>query len=104
MKKVMAILQAHGLQADIKKSEFGVTKTKFLGFIVGTDGIEVDPKKISVIHDWQYATNVRGVQSYLGFCNFYRRFIQDYSRIAKPLTLLTRKDVLFKFGRECEEA
>jgi hypothetical protein len=104
VKKIMAILQAHGLQADIKKSEFGVTKTKFLGFIVGTDGIEVDPEKISVINDWQYATNVRGVQSYLGFCNFYRRFIQDYSRIARPLTLLTGKDVPFKFSRGCEEA
>lgn len=104
VKKIMTILQAHGLQADIKKSEFGVKKTKFLGFIVGVNGVEVDPEKISVIHKWQYAENVRGVQSYLGFCNFYRRFIKDYSRIARPLTALTGKDVTFAFDQKCKDA
>jgi hypothetical protein len=104
VKKIMSILQAHGLQADIKKSEFSVTKTKFLGFLVGVDGIEVDPEKISVIKNWQYPENVRGVQSYLGFCNFYRRFIKDYSRIVRPLTLLTGKDIPFAFTRDCKQA
>lgn len=104
VKKIMRILQDHGLQADIKKSEFGVKKTKFLGFVIGIDGIEVDPEKISVINNWEYAANVRGVQSYLGFCNFYRRFIKDYSSICRPLTRLTGKDVPFVFDDSCKEA
>ncbi len=104
VKKVMQILLDHCLQADIKKCEFGVKKTKFLGFIIGVDGIEVDPEKIAVINNWEYATNVRGVQSYLGFCNFYRRFIQDYSRVCRPLTLLTGKDVPFEFNDNCKAA
>lgn len=104
VKKIMTILKQHGLQVDINKSEFSVTKTKFLGFIIGVDGIEVDPEKISVINDWDYADNVRGVQSYLGFCNFYRRFIRNYSSICRPLTVLTGKDVPFHFGKQCKEA
>ena len=104
VRKVMRILQSHGLQADIKKSEFGVPKTKFLGFIIGVHGIEVDPEKTSVIDKWEYAENVRGVQSFLGFCNFYRRFIKDYSRICRPLTALTSKNVPFDFNDDCKNA
>lgn len=104
VKRVMTVLMAHGLQVDIKKSEFFVTKTKFLGFIIGVDGIQVDPEKISVINNWEYADNVRGVQSYLGFCNFYRRFIEGYSRITAPLTRLTGKDVPFQFDGNCRLA
>ncbi|KAK6585011.1 hypothetical protein PZA11_003235 [Diplocarpon coronariae] len=103
VKKILGILQRHGLQADIKKSEFGVTKTRFLGFIIGVHGIEVDPDKVSVIQEWKYAENVRGVQSFLGFCNFYRRFIKGYSRICRPLTALTG-NVPFDFNDACKKA
>jgi predicted aspartyl protease len=61
VKKVLQRLIDAGLQADIKKCEFGVTKTKFLGFIVSTDGIEVDPAKVSVIQDWKAPDTVRGI-------------------------------------------
>jgi RNase H-like domain found in reverse transcriptase len=69
-----------------------------------TDGIEADPEKTSVIDHWEPPQTVRGVQSFLGFCNFYRRFIKDYGRIAKPLNQLTRKDQPFKFDASCERA
>ncbi len=75
VRKVLLRLRKAGLQADIKKTEFHVTRTKYLGFIISTQGIEVDPEKISAIDSWRYPTTVRGVQSWLGFCNFYRRFI-----------------------------
>jgi hypothetical protein len=68
---VIERLQAAGLQADIKKCEFSVQRTKYLGFIISTDGIQVDPDKIRVIADWKHPRTVRGVQSFLGFCNFY---------------------------------
>jgi len=104
VRKVIKRLQEAGLQIDIKKCEFDVKRTKYLGFIVSTDGIEVDPEKVAVIHAWQAPTTVKGVQSFLGFCNFYRRFIRNYGRIAKPLTRLTRKDISFVFNEECREA
>jgi len=104
VKKVLERLRTAGLQASIRKCEFHVTRTKYLGFILTTDGIEVDPEKSAVICNWAVPTTVRGVQSFLGFCNFYRRFIKDYSRIAKPLNHLTRKDVPFAWTDKCQKA
>src|SRR5271156_4250322 len=104
VKKVLQRLRDAGLQVDLKKCEWNVTRTKYLGFIVTTKGIEVDQEKISVIRDWKPPTTVRGIQSFLGFCNFYRRFIKDYGIIAKPLNQLTRKDQPFKFDASCERA
>jgi hypothetical protein len=104
VRKVLLRLRQAGLQADIQKSEFSVKRTKYLGFIISTDGIEADPEKTAVIDQWEPPRTVKGVQSFLGFCNFYRRFIKDYGRIAKPLNRLTRKDQPFSFDSTCERA
>ncbi|KAJ5413808.1 gag/polymerase/env polyprotein [Penicillium cosmopolitanum] len=104
VRKVLQRLREAGLQASINKCEFHVQNTKFLGFIVSTDGIAVDPAKVAVIKNWEAPTTVRGVQSFLGFCNFYRRFIERYSHICRPLHQLTRKEVLFKWSPECQAA
>jgi Reverse transcriptase (RNA-dependent DNA polymerase) len=104
VKKVLQRLRDAGLQVDIKKCEFNTTRTKYLGFIISTKGIEVDPDKVSVVRDWKAPGTVRGIQSFLGFCNFYRRFIRDYGVIAKPLTRLTKTDIPFVFDKECWEA
>jgi hypothetical protein len=104
VKKVLEQLRKAGLQADIKKSKFSIKKTKYLGFIISTEGIEVDPEKIAVIQDWQPPTTVKGVQSFLGFCNFYRYFIKEYRRIARPLNRLTRKGTFFVFDQDCQKA
>ena len=104
VRRVLERLREAGLQADIKKCEFHVTQTKFLGFIVGTDGIRPDPQKLAAVRDWQQPTTVKQVQSFLGFCNFYRRFVREYGRIARPLTQLTRKDTPFHWTVECQYA
>jgi hypothetical protein len=104
VRKVLQRLRQAGLQADIKKSEFSVKRTKYLGFIISTDGIETDLEKTSVIDQWEEPRTVKGVQSFLGFCNFYRRFIKAYGRIAKPLNRLTRKDQPFIFDSSCRQA
>ena len=97
-------LREAGLQADIKKSEFSVRRTKYLGFFISTEGIEVDPEKTETIRNWEPPTTVRGVQSFLGFCNFYRKFILNYGRIARPLTALTRKENPFFWDARCRAA
>jgi hypothetical protein len=71
VKKVLQRLRDAGLQVDIDKCKFGVTQTKYLGFIISTRGIEVDPEKVSVVRDWKAPNTVQGIQSFLRFCNFY---------------------------------
>jgi transposase InsO family protein len=104
VKKVLQRLRDTGLQVDLRKCEFNVTRTKYLGFIITTDGIEVDPEKVSAVVNWQTPSNVQGIQSFLGFCNFYRRFIPEYGKIAKPLVQLTKTGIAFQFNRKCWDA
>ncbi|KAK9649268.1 hypothetical protein HCH54_010284 [Aspergillus fumigatus] len=102
VRTVLQRLRENGLQVSLKKCEFHVTETRYLGFIISTEGIKVDPRKVEVIQKWAVPTTVKGVQSFLGFCNFYRRFIEAYSRIARPLINLTKSDTPFKWTPECE--
>ena len=78
-----------------------VTKGVVLGHIVSEKGIEVDKAKIEVIEKLPPPTSVKGIRSFLGHAGFYRRFIKKFSKIAKPLTNLLSKDVLFEFSDEC---
>src|SRR5436305_11067879 len=104
VRKVLLRLRKAGLQADIKKCEFNVTYTKYLGFVISTNGVEVDLEKVEAIRNWKQPTIVKGVQLFLGFCNFYRRFIRNYRRVAALLTQLTHKDYAFQFDQECVQA
>ena len=104
VKKVLQRLRDAGLQVDLKKCEFHVTRTKYLGFIITTEGIEVDPEKVATVVGWKAPHSVKGIQSFLGFCNFYRRFIRDYGRIAKPLVQLTKTGTPFVFSKACWDA
>jgi hypothetical protein len=83
--QVLEKLRSAGLQADIKKNEFSVTKTKFLRYIISINNITVDSDKVLAIANWERPTKIKELQSFLGFCNFYRLFIENYSRIAKTL-------------------
>ena len=96
--KVLQRLQDADLQADIKKCEFSVKRTKYLGFIISTDGIEVNSEKISAVKSWQSLKTVKGIQLFLKFCNFYCRFIHNYEKIVKPLVNLIKMNVLFSFN------
>jgi hypothetical protein len=105
VRKVLGKLDSAGLQLDIEKCEFEVTRTKYLGFIIiAGEGISMDPAKIEAIVSWESPSSVKGVQSFIGFANFYRKFIRGFSEIAKPITDLVRKDVPFKWTREAELA
>jgi hypothetical protein len=95
VKKVLEKLRYASLQIDLKKCEFHVTRTKYLSFVISTDNVKVNPDKISVIKHWTAPTTVKSIQSFLRFCNFYRRFIRDYGIIAKPMVNLTKTGVRF---------
>jgi hypothetical protein len=83
VQKVLRALQKAGLQIDINKCEFTVQETKYLGLIITSDGIKMDPQKVL---QWKLPTGIKDLQSFLGFANFYRRFIKGFSTIARPLT------------------
>jgi hypothetical protein len=87
---VIEKLRDAGLQIDIDKSEFHVRETKYLGLIVSTNGLKMDPAKVTAIEEWQQPQNIKDVQSFLGFANYYRQFIHKYSKVAAPLTDMTK--------------
>ena len=103
--KVLKRLSKHRLCAAIKKCQFHVREVEYLGYRITKDGISMSPKKVQTIRDWETPKSVKEVQEFMGFANFYRRFIHNYSAIAKPLTDLTKKDLgKFKWTEACEEA
>ena len=103
--KVLERLRQAGLQISIDKCEFETHSTKYLGFIIETGkGVRMDPEKVKAILDWASPTTVKGVRAFLGFANFYRRFIKEFSAIVAPLTRLTSKDVKFHWSEEANGA
>ena len=98
VKKVLSQLREHGLQLDIKKCDFETKATRYLGYIIEVGkGIRMDPEKTKAIREWAPPQAVKGVRSFLGFCNYYRLFIKDYTTTAMPLTDLTKKGVNFEW-------
>ncbi|SOV07548.1 uncharacterized protein UDID_19213 [Ustilago sp. UG-2017a] len=89
---VLACLRQAGLYAKAEKCQFSTSQTEFLGFVVLDQGVSMDPNKTEVITNWPVPKSVHDVQVFLGFCNFYRKFIPQYSRTTYPLTQLLRKE------------
>ena len=104
VRKVLTGLREAGLQLDIGKCEFFVTETTYLGLIISNKGIRMDPRKVQTIKDWITPKNVKDIQAFVGFANFYRRFVKNFSAMAAPLIKLTRKSVIFSWNQECETA
>lgn len=104
VREVLRRLQQHGLYAKASKCEFHRSSVEFLGMIVSRKGLEMCPDKVQAIREWPTPKTIKEVQAFLGFANFYRRFICDYSKIAVPLTKLTRKNQPFQWNQLTQEA
>jgi hypothetical protein len=93
-----------GLHLTPKKCEFHQQEVKYLGLIISMEGIKMDPEKIRAVQDWEPPSNLKDVRAFLGFANFYRHFVRNYSRIVQPLTFLTRKGVPFAWSTDQQTA
>ncbi len=104
IKLILWKLQEADLQMNIIKCKFHITQVLYLELIIIIKKIKINSSKINIIVNWFILINVKDVQSFLDFINFYRRFIYNYSRIAISLTCLIRKDVLFVWSQKCQIA
>ena len=98
VREVLCRLRKHGLFACPDKCHFSEDSIEYLGFILSKEGLKMDQSKVQAIQDWPEPRKVKDIQSFLGFANFYRRFISDYSDIFVPLTRLTWKGVVWNFS------
>ncbi|CAH1444029.1 unnamed protein product [Lactuca virosa] len=104
LRQVLETLRAEKLYAKFFKCEFWIREVDFLGHVVSERGIHVDPSKIKAIENWSAPTTPTEIRQFLGLAGYYRRFIQNFSKIAKPLTTLTQKGVMFKWEDKQEAA
>jgi hypothetical protein len=104
VKRVLEILRQNHLYLKAEKCEFEKERVEYLGLIISAGKIEMDPVKVEGVSKWPSPSNVKEVQSFLGFVNFYRRFIKDFADIARPLHDLTRKASEWAWNKEHQEA
>jgi hypothetical protein len=101
---VLQRLRDHKLYAKFSKCEFWLDSVKFLGHTISKEGISLDPNKVQEVVDWKPPKTIHQIRSFLGLAGHYRRFIPDFSRIAKPMTELLKKGVKFVLSEDCEKA
>ena len=101
---VLQLLRDHQLYSKFSKCEFWLTKVRFLGHIVSASRVSMDPEKAETMMSWERPKSIFEICSFLGLAGYYKRFIEDFSRLAAPMTKLTRKEVKFEWNDLCEKA
>lgn len=105
LKMVAKLLKSANLTINIEKSHFALRETKYLGFLVGEDGLRVDPEKVTAINNFPVPISVKQVRRFLGVAGWYRRFIPNFSSITTPISdLLKKQNVKFHWSQEAQEA
>jgi hypothetical protein len=104
LRAILEKLQEHELYAKFSKCEFWLNEVGFLGHIVTKDGIAVDLAKVTALTEWEPPKNVGEIHSFLGLAGYYRRFIENFSKIAKPMTELLKKEKKFEWTEGCENS
>ncbi|GKG16984.1 putative reverse transcriptase domain-containing protein, partial [Tanacetum coccineum] len=103
LKIILELLKKERLYAKFSKCDFWLNSLQFLGHVIDRSGVHVDPAKIEAIKSWAAPMTPTEVRQFLGLVGYYRRFIEGFSLISKPLTKLTKKNKKYKWGKE-EEA
>ncbi|GJP86628.1 hypothetical protein CLOP_g16628 [Closterium sp. NIES-67] len=103
LRRVFEILRRERFYVKLSKSEFALEKVQFLGHMVSAQGVHVDPKKIEAVRTWKTPENVKELQQFLGFANYYNRFVPQYAKIAAPLTNLLKNDTPYKWEPKHQE-
>ena len=98
LKLILELLRKENLYTKFSKCEFWIREVHFLGHVVSNRGIHADPTKIEAAKNWDAPRTPTEVQQFLGLAGYYRRFIENFSKIAKPLTALTQKEIKFDWG------
>jgi hypothetical protein len=101
---ILVKLWDHQLYAKFSKCEFWLQEVNFLGHILTVEGVVVDPEKVTSLANWKRPTSVTEIQSFLGSEDYYRRFIEGFSKIARPMTMLLQKDKKFEWTNACERS
>ncbi|GJV20625.1 putative reverse transcriptase domain-containing protein [Tanacetum coccineum] len=104
LRLILELLKKEELYAKFSKCDFWLSKVQFLGYVIDSEGIHVDPAKIKSIKDWESPKTPTEIRQFLGLAGYYRRFIKGFSKIAKPMTKLTQKSVKFNWGEKEETA
>ncbi|WVZ80302.1 hypothetical protein U9M48_027792 [Paspalum notatum var. saurae] len=104
LKIVLTRLREHKLYAKFSKCAFWLKEVSFLGYILSEKGVAVDPSKVKDVLNWKQPETVTEIRSFLGLAGYYRRFIKDFSKTAKPMTSLTKKNAKYLWSSNCEEA
>ncbi|KAL0551618.1 hypothetical protein IC582_010707 [Cucumis melo] len=104
LRMVLQTLRDNKLYAKFSKCKFWLKQVSFLGHVVSKAGVSVDPAKIEAVTGWTRPSTVSEVRSFLGLAGYYRRFVENFSRIATPLTQLTRKGAPFVWSKACEDS
>ncbi|GJR73430.1 putative reverse transcriptase domain-containing protein [Tanacetum coccineum] len=104
LKTILELLKEEKLYAKFSKCEFWIPKVQFLGHVIDSRGIHVDPAKIESIKDWASPKTPTEIRQFLGLAGYYRRFIEGFSKIAKSMTKLTQKGIKFDWGEKEENA
>jgi hypothetical protein len=104
LRVVLGKLRAHKMYAKFSKCEFWLEKISFLGHILTAEGVAVDPGKVETVSNWQQPTNVSEIRSFLGLAGYYQRFIEGFSKIARPMTELLKKEKKFNWTESCEKS
>ncbi|GKB43940.1 putative reverse transcriptase domain-containing protein [Tanacetum coccineum] len=103
LRLMLDLLRKENLYAKFYKCDFWLQEVHFLGHVVNHEGIHVDPSKIKAVKSWKAPTTPSEVRSFLGLAGYYRHFIKNFSKIAKPLTSLTQKNQKYEWGEKQEE-
>jgi hypothetical protein len=102
LRMVLEKFRSNQLYAKFSKCEFWLTEVTFLGHVISAGGVSVDPSKVKDVLNWVPSMNASEIQSFLGLAGYYRRFIKDFSKIAKPMTRLLEKNKDFDWIEECQ--